>query len=416
MSQQGNITINDNKDKIAQYFNAKSKVLSKYIQDNNSSSYFLIRKTLSYADLISAAKRTKEGQSYELDLLLYLTPKEEEEVKNKTSDFGITKQSNITMPKEFYKELGIEQLKRRRGLQSSQHNHIIINNYANVYLVNESLKYFTEKYTKKVITTLNKKYKWENLDLSITLNSGVFSPINLTHAIHGIGTKDDTDFYNLRHNMFRGDALVCLIEKRDNQKNLFLYLEKNPIFFSICGLANDEYVDYLKQEASKINSIISRSTDSLSNEEEEITRKYQNKWRTMLAEESMNYSSHDNEVICAFTWISAKYQTLGPLFVASHIKRFENCIADEAFDINNGLLLVANADALFDKFLITVGENKEIIFSFLLENNNELKHKLLLDNSIVKPLLNEKRMKYMKWHREQFELKENERKKRITTR
>jgi hypothetical protein len=73
--------------------------------------------------------------------------------------------------------------------------------------------------------------------------------------------------------------------------------------------------------------------------------------------------------------------------------------------------LVANADALFDKFLITVSEDKELIFSFLIEDDYILKSRLLLNQSIFKNVLNEKRMNYLKFHREKFYLKEEERKK-----
>ena len=81
------------------------------------------------------------------------------------------------------------------------------------------------------------------------------------------------------------------------------------------------------------------------------------------------------------------------------------------FDLNNGLLLTANADALFDKFLITVDENKELVFSFEIDKNYLLKQQLMLDRPIFKLLLNDQRMEYMKWHREQFYKKEEERKK-----
>ena len=99
------------------------------------------------------------------------------------------------------------------------------------------------------------------------------------------------------------------------------------------------------------------------------------------------------------------------LFIASHIKRFSDSDCDEAFDINNGLLLCANADALFDKHMITVDENKKLIFSFLIDNDYMLKQKLLLNQPIFEIVLNEKRMEYMKDHREIFFKKEQERKR-----
>ena len=78
--------------------------------------------------------------------------------------------------------------------------------------------------------------------------------------------------------------------------------------------------------------------------------------------------------------------------MASHIKGFSdpNTTNEEKYDVNNGLLICANADALFDKHLITINENKEIEFSFLLDDDIRLKTQLLLMQPIFKPILNEK--------------------------
>lgn len=65
----------------------------------------------------------------------------------------------------------------------------------------------------------------------------------------------------------------------------------------------------------------------------------------------------------------------------------------------------------FDKHLISINENKELIFSFLLNNDNRLKMQLLLMQPIFQPLLNEKRMTYIAYHREVFFALEAERKK-----
>lgn len=73
--------------------------------------------------------------------------------------------------------------------------------------------------------------------------------------------------------------------------------------------------------------------------------------------------------------------------------------------------MVANADALFDKHLITVNENKELVFSFLIQQDYMLQSRLLLNQPIFKSVLNEKRMMYLREHREKFLVKEEERKK-----
>lgn len=77
-----------------------------------------------------------------------------------------------------------------------------------------------------------------------------------------------------------------------------------------------------------------------------------------------------------------------------NIKGFSdpNTTNEEKNDVNNGLLICANANALFDKRLITINENKEIEFSFLLDDDIRLKIQLLLMQPIFKPIVNKKRM------------------------
>ena len=57
-------------------------------------------------------------------------------------------------------------------------------------------------------------------------------------------------------------------------------------------------------------------------EEEEKTRKNQAKWRQMIAEEMMNYSTTEGEVVCPFTYLRCDFDELGTIFRASHIKSF----------------------------------------------------------------------------------------------
>ena len=60
--------------------------------------------------------------------------------------------------------------------------------------------------------------------------------------------------------------------------------------------------------------------------------------------------------------------------------------------------------------MITISENKELVFSFLIDNDFELKSKLLLLQPIFKIILNDERMKYLEDHRRIFKEKEDKRK------
>ena len=81
---------------------------------------------------------------------------------------------------------------------------------------------------------------------------------------------------------------------------------------------------------------------------------------------------------------------------ASHIKPWNQCNNSERLDPNNGLLLVANADAIFDSGLISFDEHGVLLRSQLLT----LKEMILLlgiDSFCLK--LNRFQSKYMEFHR-----------------
>lgn len=401
-----NVLIFKNNEDIKNYIEDKSDYIYNYVNSNQNSKYTLIRKFITHSDLPTFWKRTWQKQWIDKNFLYYLSVSEMEDIENREwKEFETAKQSNITVPPLFYEKLWIKQLERREWQQEEQHNHILVNDYANVYLVNDTLDYFSIEYTFNVFEKLDKDVKWNINDYKIDFLWDL-TEIELRHAIHWIWTKDDIIFHKLRRNIFKNDSLILLIEeKSDWKKNLFIILDKNPKFFSIINETNKLYEKYLLKE----RKITEKVTEELV--EDEKTRKFQNLWRNKLAEEMMNYTTEDEKIFCPFTLIEANFENIWTLYRASHIKPFSECNTTEAFDINNWLLLVANADALFDKYLITVSENKELIFSFMIEHDHKLKNNLLLNQPIFKSVLNENRMEYLKSHREAFLLKEEERKK-----
>lgn len=142
---------------------------------------------------------------------------------------------------------------------------------------------------------------------------------------------------------------------------------------------------------------------------EVVDRRQQSAWRKKLAEEMMNYTINEYEVFCPLTYITVNYENAGTLFRASHIKRYADCSNEEKFDLNNGILMCANADALFDKHLITISNEGEIIFSELIKNDRRLINNLLLNQPIFKDILNKQRLHYLEEHRRVFEEKEQRR-------
>jgi len=413
MANKNKTYINTDKESIISFLEDKSLFMTEYIKDHYDSEYLIIYKYLTHSDLLNRGKRNGSRESLDKNFLYYLSVDEMKNIERmQERAFESAKQSNIGVPAVFFNALGVPQLQRRLGVQDEQHNHIKINDYANVYLVNDTLKYFQFDYTRKALTALGKHPEWLNENHDLDLSNGALTPLQITHAIHGIGTSSDALFRELRYSMFKNDTLILLIERRNNGvKNLFVMLEKNPRFFTIIGESNIKWENYSIKERKRAEEILKKKT-IIDLDEEDKSRKQQEKWRELLAEEMMNFTTVDGEVFCPFTFITADFENVGTLFRASHIKAFKECSSSEAYDINNGLLLCANADALFDKHLITIDEDKNLMFSFLLDNDVKLKSNLLLTQPIFKLVLNDERMKYIKHHRDVFNQLENKRKMR----
>lgn len=98
------------------------------------------------------------------------------------------------------------------------------------------------------------------------------------------------------------------------------------------------------------------------------------------------------------------------MLIASHIKDAAACNIHEKADFNNGLLLCANHDKLFDKFLITFSfiDGKIQISESLTDDERNI---CMLDDDYCLPeeLLTPERIEYLMWHNEEFHKKEAER-------
>ncbi|GKW45869.1 HNH endonuclease [Planococcus sp. NCCP-2050] len=85
------------------------------------------------------------------------------------------------------------------------------------------------------------------------------------------------------------------------------------------------------------------------------------------------------------------------LLIASHIKPWSISSSEERLDVNNGLLLCPNHDALFDKNLISFNVNGEIVISKTL---SEITKVFMNINNKMKINLTGKQAKYMAKHYE----------------
>lgn len=418
MQNSSRITISTNYNDILEYFSGKSSYLYNYIDTNKTFKYQLIMKEFRHSDLITAGKRTNKKQGLEYELLDYMSKTLKNKINNNKEElakYPTAKQSNINIHKNFFTFFNINKLESRPGKQIENHKHIAMHKISKVFIVTETLENFLYENTEKVFNILDKndiydkkKNKYFNKNIEIDISSDLLE-IELSAAIHGLGTKDDLVFHEIRKSVFLGDNLNILqVITNENNKIIFILLEKNPVYFTITKKSNLVWQEYLEKLQKDKKSQLKVGEDLTLDEK---NRKLQTKWKDNLAREIMAFTANDDEIFCPLTMISADYSNLSTLFRASHIKPYSECDAKEAFDINNGLLLIANADALFDKFLISVNSKKELCHSFLLGKNKLLIQQLKLNQEIFTEILNNERMKYLSYHYEKFLQKERERKK-----
>lgn len=87
------------------------------------------------------------------------------------------------------------------------------------------------------------------------------------------------------------------------------------------------------------------------------------------------------------------------LLIASHSKPWRISSPKERIDLDNGLLLCANHDSLYDKCLISFDLNGNIIISECITEKNR---KLLNISKETTINVSDKCMKYIEWQREEF--------------
>lgn len=396
----------NNIDIIKDIISVLSDDLSKNIKDGEYE-YTLFYKDIKHADITSCGKhrppthkmvkgkKVKIKRSkiqYEKNLLNYYTV---EEMKKLHGHFPTNHQSNIYV-QPLIDAIGAGDLLRRN---------VDLKNYATFYIVNSTLKYFTYEYTKLTISNLNKDPR--NCINEYDINSEWCTLMHMTKGPHGLGAKEDVLFQKIRMNIFLYDRIYFLLETKDNIKNVFVLLEKNPKFYTITNLKNESWAKYLHDYKQKIDNLI----DSKEPIDKSDSRGPQARWKEQLAFEMMSYINEQDIVKCPFTDIRASFNDMKTLFRASHIVSFKDSNSIQKYDLNNGLLLCANADALFDKHLISVNpETRKIECSFLFKNKSELRDNLsLLRKSLTDIIFNEQRLKYISKHYEIFKRLEKER-------
>lgn len=232
---------------IENFIAYRSEALHKYMQQKRSATYFTMwYKTLTHSDLTTRGKRTNASDGFERNLLYYLSI---EDMRNLQKDFPdkkfeCAKQSNIGMPKNFYKDLDIPEPRQCKEHPKSENGRIRINDFLDVYLVNDTLEYFTLEYSEKMMMKLGKQMpdRWKTSKIVLDKTSP-FTEIDLHEAVHGLGVESDSVFHALRLTMFLNDTIIFIKEHNAIEPKLFILLEKNALFYSLMGFKDKRWSD-----------------------------------------------------------------------------------------------------------------------------------------------------------------------------
>lgn len=146
-------------------------------------------------------------------------------------------------------------------------------------------------------------------------------------------------------------------------------------------------------------SKISR-TGSVSDERKRKYKKPEQTERKGLVTSRVGQGYYRQQVInkwkgkCPLTGIDAL-----PILISSHIVPWSESNDDERLDVENGILLSPNLDALFDRHLISFDDYGEILISSKVSEKNIENLKLL---SLPNIEINERMLKYIRRHRNKF--------------
>ena len=319
----------------------------------------------------------------------------EKKHKTKKVFFNQTKQNSIYVPSAFYSFFSIPDATKHQN-DSSFAQYLIGDYDIETFLCNNPISnYFNKELTKKTYEALNR----DKEAVSLSLDKGSFTKTSLHITPHGLGTTEDGQFELLRQNVFAKDKIIVLCVKSGSGRKVYISFFRNPKFFILNNLFNKDYVlaRYSEEQKSKTG---------------EEGRVGQSKWRDELAELSIGLQNSDDYYAkCPFTGIKVKYPEESAFLRASHIKAFSKCKTadgkidiEEAYDINNGFLVIADVDALFDKYLLSVNPHTGEICKSPILTSEVITH-LKLKNKIDDPRFKNKE-KYLEIHYNEF-LKRN---------
>ncbi|EKO3401462.1 HNH endonuclease [Vibrio fluvialis] len=343
----------------------------------------------------------------------------------------------------------IEQRKKKRSNRSYEASTRGIREllvYLNILEIDNERCVFGKIRPNELYNTNSKKIeslhleKWRDLFLNITLGGGEINPyrilLNLVEKLPGINRKLSTLCFSVNDNSENEvDRIVNLAKKirrlseskterrslediisaeiNETPNNINNAAKILPAFaIQIGDLRSDkDHNLYLLEigespELEIISDLHDLDTnDSLSSTEKKV-----------LSDARVGQGVFKNNVIK--TWSSKRCAVLNydfeDILIASHIKAWKACkTKGERLDGANGLLLSANVDKVFDKYLITFkAHNNEYKLTFSKRCNAKklesigLKNGMILNIEALSPLDKERFQGYMLHHNEIFDMKD----------
>lgn len=211
-----------------------------------------------------------------------------------------------------------------------------------------------------------------------------------------IKLRDDISL--LKRNLLNNDELEAEYRRHFNKSDI-----GNKISGSFLISAINAFIAQYESELAKINNEINNDSASIltaidsqlkkSGVGEDVIREV----KARIGQQKFKKHLLSIENVCKICGLSEP-----SVLIASHIKPWSKSTPQERGDLDNGFLMCANHDALFDKFLITVIDNGEIIISDKIDKSN---YKLLGLENLPKLQLTEANKQYLVSHRESFAIK-----------
>lgn len=458
MPKQKNYLVTRDIEEIFFYVEYNSNELFNVLKDKREHDLTLIRKYLTHSDISTRGKLTKQktrntpAADVAKQCILYYQSYDE---LSQLDGLPVAAQSNIMLPDEFYAVTNVNSYTEN----GNQQRDIVKDNGITVYIPKDTCRDFNVKTLIKICRYNNKfiyEPKWlkklENFKLE-NYWDGQFNLLKadaLHIAAHGLGTDKDKLLAYIRAFVFKGDVLNLIYDKTENI--LYLFFERNEEYYSILNKIRGTSItapiwrSYSETDKKKIVELLYATSlaEGLTNGKQEIIdpdiltekkiasllktyymeyqktiddfislgktpkyRWYQKKWREVLIKIDEVRFHEKGIATCAISKTKGEYSKLGRFFIASHIKPYADCIKEEdyesAFDPNNGLILCANIDALFDQYLISVDADGKIVTCNAVKAIRGQEKFKYEGDDMDSYYLTDKRKAYLALHKEQFD-------------